>query len=81
MTSTLLSRLRDADWLDASRARAYPRIVAGVVLLALLGLVLTAHGAVDSRGEPIGTDFSNFWSAAKLARMGGPAGVSDRARQ
>ncbi|HMN74405.1 MAG TPA: glycosyltransferase family 87 protein, partial [Rhodoblastus sp.] len=81
MTSTLLSRLRDADWLDASRARAYPRIVAGVVLLALLGLVLTAHGAVDSRGEPIGTDFSNFWSASKLALMGDPAGVYDMARQ
>ncbi|MFT4096269.1 MAG: glycosyltransferase family 87 protein [Rhodoblastus sp.] len=81
MTSTLLARLRDADWLDAPRARAYPRIVAGVVLLALLGLVLTAHGAVDSRGEPIGTDFSNFWSASKLALMGDPAAAYDMARQ
>ncbi|MCC2104635.1 MAG: DUF2029 domain-containing protein, partial [Hyphomicrobiales bacterium] len=81
MTSTFLSRIRDADWLDASRARAYPRIIAGVVFLALLGLVLTAHGVVDSRGEPIGTDFSNFWSASKLALMGEPAAVYDMARQ
>lgn len=81
MTSTFLSRIRDAEWLDAARARAYPRIVAGVVLLALIGLVLTAHGAVDSRGEPIGTDFSNFWSASKLALMGEPAAVYDMARQ
>lgn len=81
MTSTFLSRIRDADWLDAARARAYPRIVASVVLLALVGLVLTAHGAVDSRGEPIGTDFSNFWSASKLALMGEPAAVYDMARQ
>ena len=36
MTSTFLSRIRDADWLDAPRARAYPRIIAGVVFLALL---------------------------------------------
>jgi len=50
-------------------------------VLALLGLVLTAHGAVDSRGEPIGTDFSNFWSASKLALMGDPAAAYDMARQ
>lgn len=81
MTLSLLARLRDADWLDAERARAYPRIVAGVVVLALLGLALTAHGAVDSRGEPLGTDFSNFWSASKLALMGEPAAVYDMARQ
>ena len=81
MSTSLLARIRDADWLDASRARAYPRIIGGVVLMALLGLVLTAHGAVDSRGEPIGTDFSNFWSASKLALMGEPAAVWDMARQ
>lgn len=81
MTLSLLARLRDADWLDAERARAYPRIVAGVVVLALLGLAFTAHGAVDSRGEPLGTDFSNFWSASKLALMGEPAAVYDMARQ
>lgn len=79
--STLLSRIRDADWLDARRAGAYPRIIAAVTFIALLGLVLTAHGAVDSRGEPIGTDFSNFWSASKLALMGEPAAVYDMARQ
>ncbi|MCB1539766.1 MAG: DUF2029 domain-containing protein [Rhodoblastus sp.] len=81
MTTTFLNGIRDADWLDAARARAYPRIIAAIVLLALLGLVLTANGAVDSRGEPIGTDFSNFWSASKLALMGEPAAAYDMARQ
>ncbi|MCB1544354.1 MAG: DUF2029 domain-containing protein [Methylobacteriaceae bacterium] len=81
MTSNFLIRIREADWLDAARARAYPRIIAAIVLLALLGLVLTANGVVDSRGEPIGTDFSNFWSASKLALMGEPAAAYDMARQ
>ncbi len=81
MRPTLLDQIRDGQWLDAARARAYPRIVAGVVVLALLGLVLTANGAVDTRGEPLGTDFSNFWSASRLALMGEPAAVYDMARQ
>ncbi|MFV0281778.1 MAG: glycosyltransferase family 87 protein [Rhodoblastus sp.] len=81
MTPPFLAWIRDGRWLDAARARAYPRIVLGIVVLALLVLVLTSHGAVDSRGEPIGTDFSNFWSASKLALMGEPAAVYDMARQ
>lgn len=81
MTSTFLDQLRDGRWLDAQRAKAYPRIMAGVVVLALVGLVLTAQGQVDSRGEPIGTDFSNFWSASRLALIGEPAAVYDMARQ
>lgn len=76
-----LGRIRDADWLDARRAVAFPRVIAAVTLLALLAMVLTANGLVDSRGEPLGTDFSNFWSASKLALMGEPAAVYDMARQ
>lgn len=81
MKPTLLDHIRDGHWLDIRRATAYPRILGGIALLALVGLVLTAHGVVDSRGEPIGTDFSNFWSASKLALMGEPAAVYDMARQ
>ncbi len=81
VTSTLIKNIRDGHWFDASRATAYPRILGVIALLALIGLVATAHGVVDSRGEPIGTDFSNFWSASKLALMGEPAAVYDMARQ
>lgn len=76
-----IGRIRDADWLDADRAVAWPRVIGVVTLLALLAMVLTANGAVDSRGEPLGTDFSNFWSASKLALAGEPAAVYDMARQ
>lgn len=75
------SRIRDADWLDAQRAFAYPRVIGAVALLALLAMLVTANGAVDSRGEPLGTDFSNFWSASKLALSGEAAAVYDMARQ
>mgnify|MGYP000957129241 CR=1 FL=1 len=82
MTSgRFLGRIRDADWLDAERALAYPRVIGAVTLLTLLGMALTANGVVDSRGEPLGADFSNFWSASRLALMGEPAAVYDMARQ
>ena len=81
MTTPLLDQIRTGRWLDAQRAAAYPRILGGVAVLALVGVLLTAHGVVDSRGEPIGTDFSNFWSASKLALIGEPAAVYDMARQ
>ena len=74
-------RIRDADWLDAQRAVAYPRVIGAVALLALLAMLVTANGVVDSRGEPLGADFSNFWSASKLALSGEPAAVYDMARQ
>ena len=76
-----LRRIRDADWLDAPRAVAYPRVLGAVTLLALLAMLLTANGVVDSRGEPLGADFSNFWSASQLALRGEPAAVYDMARQ
>ena len=74
-------RIRDADWLDAQRAIAYPRVIGAVALLALLAMLVTANGVVDSRGEPLGADFSNFWSASKLALTGEPAAVYDMTRQ
>lgn len=33
-------------------------------------LVLTAHGTVDSLGRPLGTDFSNVWTAGHMADEG-----------
>jgi hypothetical protein len=71
--------LRDADWLDPSRARAYARILAGVQLLGLIGLLLSAQNGLDLRGEPVGTDFVSFWTAARLALSGASASVYDPA--
>lgn len=82
MRSTPLVRfIRDADWLNSERATGYARILGAIAALALVGMFLTSTGGVDARGEPVGTDFSNFWSASKLALSGAPASVYDMAAQ
>lgn len=75
----LLEILREARWLDADRARVYVRILAGVQILGLIGLFLTSGHGLDRRGEPLGTDFVSFWTAARLAISGAPASVYDPA--
>jgi hypothetical protein len=75
----LTAVFRDADWLDAARARAYVRILAVVQALGLIGLLLSARNGLDPRGEPIGTDFVSFWTAARMALEGAAASVYDPA--
>jgi alpha-1,2-mannosyltransferase len=75
MLDKALSFVRDADWLDGSRARAYLRIVAGMTVVGIVGLVALSHGGLDPTGKPIGTDFLSFWAASKLALGGHPAQV------
>ncbi|MCI4677773.1 DUF2029 domain-containing protein [Rhodoblastus acidophilus] len=76
---SLLDALREARWFDISRARAYVAILAAVQALGLIGLLLSARHGLDPRGEPIGTDFVSFWTAARLAMSGAPASVYDPA--
>ena len=75
----LIASLRDADWLDASRARAYLRILAAVQVAGAIGLLLCVRNMLDPRGEPIGTDFVSFWTAARMALSGAAASVYDPA--
>jgi hypothetical protein len=80
----LIAFFRDATWLDARRARAWARILAAVQILGLIGLVATSlllspHLGADLRGEPLGTDFVSFWTAARLALSGAAASVYDPA--
>ena len=66
-------------WFDAARAKAYCRILAAAQALSLVGMLLTSSGGLDARGEPLGTDFVSFWTAARLAVSGAPASVYDPA--
>ncbi len=69
--------IREARWLDGHRARAYVRILAAIEILGLIGLIVTSRHGADLRGEPLGADFSSFWTAARLAWSGAPASVYD----
>lgn len=71
--------LRDADWLNGERARAWCRVLAAVSLLIAVGYVATSHGGVDFWGRPLGTDFVSFWTAAVSIRTGHVGAVYDPA--
>jgi alpha-1,2-mannosyltransferase len=79
--SFIVRTLRDAVWLDSARANGYARILLAISFTALAALAVMSPNGVDPRGEPLGTDFSNVWTAAKLALSGHPASVYDTAAQ
>jgi hypothetical protein len=58
------------DWVTATRVRMF----ATLSLIATIGMVAylfaTSHGTVDSYGRPLGTDFSNVWTAGRMALEG-----------
>ena len=51
-------------------------MVVGTVV-ALGGLLMSAHGAIDVYGRPLGTDFSSFWTAGRMALEGHAAQAYD----
>jgi hypothetical protein len=61
-----LDFFRQADWLDAARARAYLRLIALLNLAVPVFLVVTSHGGVDRNGYLIGTDFLSFWTTGHM---------------
>lgn len=72
-----LDALRSGAWLTAERARAYGWIWLGLsVAIAALWVVLSPRG-LDPTGKPLGTDFTSFWAASRLALEGAPARAYD----
>lgn len=69
--------LRDADWLDRDRGRAYARILFVFSFAGALIWIALAHGGVDRAGKPLGTDFVSFWTASQLALEGRAAQAWD----
>ncbi len=45
-------------------------MMVAVTMIAIVALFATAHGTVDSLGRPVGTDFSNVWTAGWMANHG-----------
>jgi len=80
MISRLLIALRDAEWFDRSRARAYRILLALVLFGGAIGWVLLSRHGIDPTGKPLGTDFLAFWSAARLALAGTPEAAWNLAR-
>jgi alpha-1,2-mannosyltransferase len=72
LISGFIKPVSDCDWLDASRARAYARVVFAVVLAGAVGWVALSSDGLDRQGKPIGTDFVGFYTASRFALAGHP---------
>jgi hypothetical protein len=57
-------------WLTPQRMRFTAAMLLAGTVVALAWLLLTATGTVDRFGRPLGTDFSSFWTAGRMALDG-----------
>lgn len=62
-TAAMIEALRDGSWVTAQRLRVYPLIVLVLYGLALVVGLATSHGWMDAMNRPLGTDFSQVWTA------------------
>jgi len=66
----IAAAIREGTWLTADRVRRLAMAAALGTAGFLLFLALTAHGVSDYTGRPLGTDFSSFYAAGRLAGHG-----------
>ena len=74
-----LEGLRSGDWLTPERIRLVATALLFASTAGFLFLVVTAHGGIDLQHRPLGTDFSNVYTAGVLADEGKPAAAFDPA--
>lgn len=66
----MIGQLRSGDWLTADRVRAAGTVSLALSGLSILYLLVTSHGTLDAWGRPLGTDFSDVWTAGQMALDG-----------
>ena len=69
--------LKTGRWITIERIRVYSWMLLAFWLIGITAVVLTAHGGLDFLGRPLGTDFSNVWSAGRLVLDGRPWAAYD----
>jgi alpha-1,2-mannosyltransferase len=62
--------IRTGDWMTLARLRNYAVIFLVIYALAAVIWIALADGLIDRNGKPLGTDFSNVYSAGTLALAG-----------
>jgi hypothetical protein len=65
-----LSRLANGSWLDRPLITFAALLMIVGTVLSLATLFVTADGTVDLFKRPLGTDFSSFWTAGRMALEG-----------
>ena len=67
--------IKSGEWLTRERTIRIA-VICGLVSFAILAFLLaTASGTLDSRGRPLGTDFSQVWTAGRMVLDGRAADV------
>ena len=72
-----MGALRDGTWLDAARVRRIAVVCLIVSAGSIALLFATSSGTLDWKGRPLGTDFSQVWTAGTMVWDGRAAAVWD----
>ncbi|MEQ7874569.1 glycosyltransferase family 87 protein [Sphingomonas sp. ASV193] len=72
-----MGAIRDGSWLDEARVRRVAIVMLVVSVATLAFFAVTAHGTLDWKGRPLGTDFSEVYVAGKMTWAGEAARVWD----
>ncbi|MFL6735021.1 MAG: glycosyltransferase family 87 protein [Sphingomicrobium sp.] len=70
-----MDNFRTGSWLSHERVMRIAWLFLAVTLLSLTWLFATSHGTLDAVGRPLGTDFSNVWTAGSMVLDGRAAEV------
>jgi Glycosyltransferase family 87 len=65
-----LERFASGAWLTRPLITFVGALMVVGTMVAAAALLVSAHGAIDAFGRPLGTDFSSFWSAGRMALEG-----------
>lgn len=68
-----MEALETGKWLSRERVNRIAAISAAAGVGMLLFLWLAGHGTLDFWGKPVGSDFTAFWNAGRIANAGDPA--------
>lgn len=65
-----MKALRNGHWLTRERIVRVAALCGLASVASILFLLASAHGTLDYAGRPLGTDFSNVWTAGRMALHG-----------
>jgi hypothetical protein len=68
--TAFLASIRDGHFLTRQRLMVYSAFLLAGFAATILWIIATAHGLNDYAGRPLGTDFSSFHAAGRLALEG-----------
>ncbi|MBL4691763.1 MAG: DUF2029 domain-containing protein [Magnetovibrio sp.] len=72
-----MHRLKTGSWITLERIRVYSVMMLAFWAVGILAVLVTSEGGLDFLGRPLGTDFSNVWSAGRLVLDSNAAAAYD----